>query len=86
MNKALALPDNLVTAEEYADLQAISLRGAYYRAQTGKLTTVQMGSRMLIVIDMTPDPAMAVPVEAVREYREVHGDPLLRAAALEGVS
>lgn len=86
MKRALALPDYLVTVEEYADLQGITLRGAYYRVQNGKVTSVLMGSRTLIVADMAPDPAFAVDPAAVREYREVHGDPLLRAAALEGVS
>jgi hypothetical protein len=83
MRRTVALSPNLLTAEEYADLAGISLRAAYYRAQTGAITTCVMGTRTLFVADMPLVDGMGVPTDAVLEYRDLHGDPLVKRGMAE---
>jgi hypothetical protein len=78
MPRPVPLPLNLLTVNEYAALSGISLRGAWYRVYWGLITSVKMGTKTLVVADMPLEEGMGVPPDAVEEYRDIHGDPLLK--------
>lgn len=78
-NKVLVLPYNLLTAQEYADLAGVTLTTAYRRAQAGAIEVVMWRGRQLFVADMGREPDALVDLDAVLEYRETHGDPIVNA-------
>jgi len=75
------LPDTIVERDEWTDLLGYAWRTFYRARQHGDIVAVDLYGRPVVLIELTTDPKFVLSPDQVREYRDKHGERLVRPVA-----